>query len=119
MTLIICKLLVFCKICEYNLNSVTMKNLNKLNIKVALLTIIVVLSLISCEGHSDPADDNGIDKKELDNTRSRIDSLPSSIKKDYIRSDSALHYKVKKDIEVLRAEILVLKEEIKKLKSKK
>ena len=46
MTLIICKILVFYKICEYNLNSVTMKNLNKLNIKVALLSIIVVLSLI-------------------------------------------------------------------------
>ncbi|HWZ21663.1 MAG TPA: hypothetical protein VNW06_03365 [Cytophagaceae bacterium] len=94
-----------------------MKNLNKSNMKNALICIMLGVAMVACEGNADPGVDNyGIDAKEMAKTRASIDSLPEAIKKDYLKSDSLIHYDMKKEIEVLRKEVADLRAELKKKK---
>lgn len=87
--------------------------------KNTLVLLLICVALLACEGNSDPFDDNGIDHTSLDKTRAKIDSLPSVIRKDYLKSDSLFQSEAKKEISLLKEEIEELKEEIKKLKKGK
>lgn len=87
--------------------------------KNTLICILLALVIIACEGNSDPGVDNyGVDAKEMDKTRAKIDSLPSAIKKDYLKSDSLIHYDLKKEIAILKKEIADLREEIRSSKKR-
>lgn len=86
--------------------------------KNSLIIIAIAFTLIACEGNTDPADDNGIDASEIAKTRAEIDSLPSVIKKDYLKSDSIFNLEAKKEIQLLRDEVAKLREEIKTLKKR-
>ena len=83
-------------------------------IKTSFLAVMTALILFSCEGDSsDPMTDNyGLDEKEMNRTRAKIDSMPSAIRKDYLKSDSLIHQDLKKEIAELKQEIALLKEEI-------
>jgi hypothetical protein len=86
--------------------------------KNLLVGVTLAFILIACEGNSDPVGDFAIDKKEMDKTRAKIDSLPALIKKDYLKSDSLIHNETKKEIDLLKKEIAALKDEIKTLRKK-
>jgi hypothetical protein len=83
-------------------------------IKNSLMGIMIAVIFIACEGKSDPMVDNyGLDQKEMDKTRAKIDSMPSAIRRDYLKSDSLIHQDLKKEIMELKKEIASLKEELK------